>query len=466
MKANFTDNELSMVCEVIASRMGLHFPVERRPMLSRNLVSVAGEFGYNNIKEFIQWLLSTTLNDEQLEILAAHLTITETYFWREPRVFAALTDFILPELIKSKKREKNIRIWSAGCSTGEEPYSIAIALHKTIPKIKDWNITILATDINAKALVKAETGIYNQWSFRNSPSWLKSTYFHCKQDRKFEIIPEIRKMVTFSGCSLAEKNYLPASGSTDSMDIIFCRNVLMYFTYEWADKISQNLFHSLSEEGWLIVSSCELSPQLFQKLTPVNFPGAILYRKTGKEPAHSFSVHSIETPEPLSDIAFLTTKASAKMVTKVVTKEEHQSPQNTPEESYADRIIEIRSLAGKGHLAEALSACNEAITSYKLAPGLYFLRASILQEMDKGGEAIKSLKQAIYIDPEYMMGHFTLGNLFFRQGNIKNAKRYFNNALDLLNTGTNDDIIPESEGLSVKHIRDIIITSLQAQESI
>jgi chemotaxis protein methyltransferase CheR len=474
MKANLTDNQLSMVCEVIASRMGLHFPVERQPMLSRNLVSVAGEFGYNNINEFIQWLLSNPLNKEQLEILAAHLTITETYFWREPQVFTALTDFILPELIKlKKKRKKNIRIWSAGCSTGEEPYSIAIALHKTIPKIKDWNITILATDINAKALIKARTGIYNQWSFRNSPPWLKRTYFHHNQDRKYEIIPEIRKMVTFSGFSLAEKNYLPASGSTDPMDIIFCRNVLMYFTYEWAGKISQNLFHSLSEEGWLIVSSCELSPQLFQKLTTVNFPGAILYRKTGKEPAHSFSVHPIEIQEPLSDIAFLTTEASAKVVAHSFRqafgeqrKEEHQSSKNIPAESYAEKIDAIRLLAGKGHLAEALSACNEAIASYKLAPGLYFLRASILQEMDKGGEAIKSLKQAIYIDPEYIMGHFTLGNLFFRQGNTKNAKRYFNNALDLLNNGTNDDIFPESEGLSVKHIRDIILTSLQKQESI
>jgi chemotaxis protein methyltransferase CheR len=167
MSRKLKDIELSVVCEVIASRMGLHFPVERWPMLSRNLVSAAGEFGYNNINEFIQWLLSNSLNREQMKILAAHLTITETYFWREPQVFIALTDFILPELIKlKKKREKKIRIWSAGCSTGEEPYSIAIALHKTIPKIKDWNITILATDINTKALIFNIIRIGNMKFFR------------------------------------------------------------------------------------------------------------------------------------------------------------------------------------------------------------------------------------------------------------------------------------------------------------
>ena len=170
MNRKLTDDELSMVCEVIASRMGLRFPVERWIMLRRNLVLAARELGFQNMDRFIQWLLSSPINKTQMEILAAHLTISETYFWRESKVFTALTDFILPELIKSKKKgEKSIRIWSAGCSTGEEPYSIAIALHKTIQKIEDLNITILATDINPRALDKAIAGFYGAWSFRNSP---------------------------------------------------------------------------------------------------------------------------------------------------------------------------------------------------------------------------------------------------------------------------------------------------------
>jgi chemotaxis protein methyltransferase CheR len=466
MKGTLTDSELSMISEVIASRMGLHFPVERWTLLSRNLASAAREFGYNNMTGFIQWLLSAQLNNGQMEILAAHLTISETYFWREPQVFTTLTDFILPALIKSKKKKrKSIRIWSAGCSTGEEPYSIAIALHKTIPKIKDWNITIIATDINSKALIKARTGIYNPWSFRNSPLWLKSSYFQLNLDRKYEIIPEIRKMVGFYCCSLTEDNYLSDFGNIDTLDIIFCRNVLMYFTYEWADKISQKLFNSLSEEGWLIVSSCELSSRLFTKLTPVNFPGAILYRKTIKESTQSNNFHSDELPEPLKQPfqPFQPFQPSSTFFNPLL---QHQSIEKIPEESYADKISAIRLLANNGHLAEALSACDEAIGSYKLAPGLYFLRASILQELDKNNEAIKSLKQAIYIDPNYVMGHFTLGNLFIRQGNLNNAKRYFNNALEILNTISNDNILPESEGLSAKYIREIIITSLQTQESL
>ncbi len=144
MNRNLTDSELVQVCEVIAARIGLHFPVERWAILGRNLALAAREFGFQNMNEFIQWLLSSKLNKDQIKILASHLTISETYFLREPQVFTALTDFVLPELIKSKKeRDRSIRIWSAGCSTGEEPYSLAIALHKKIPEIKDWTISFL-----------------------------------------------------------------------------------------------------------------------------------------------------------------------------------------------------------------------------------------------------------------------------------------------------------------------------------
>jgi len=483
MNRNLTDIELSMVCEVIASRMGLHYPVERWTMLRRNLVLTAREFGFHDMDRFIQWLLSASLNTEQMEILAANLTISETYFWREPQVFSTLTDFILPELIRSKDRtqsarckaqgERSIRIWSAGCSTGEEPYSIAIALHKTIPKIEEWNITILATDINPRALRKAVNGTYGAWSFRNSPAWLKSNYFIHKEDRQYEIIPEIKKMVTFTCLSLAE---MSAISNSNTLDIIFCRNVLMYFTPAWISKIANSFYQDLTEDGWFIVSSCELSSQVFPQFSAVNFPGAVLYRKGKNGIAHSLSTetsvkvefpitpsphHPISpspilpfSPSPLLHISpspLLPLTHSAIPEVKIIT-----------EETASDKIFSIRLLADQGRLEEALSICNEAIASDKLSPGFYFIRASILQELGKNSEAIASLKQAIYIDPDYIMGHFMLGNLFVRQGNPKNAKRFFDNVLGLLHKFENTDILPESEGLSAEYLREIIFSNMDA----
>jgi chemotaxis protein methyltransferase CheR len=285
-------------------------------------------------------------------------------------------------------------------------------------------------------------------------------------------------MVTFSCNSLTEDNHLSAFGSPDTMDIIFCRNVLMYFTNEWAVKISRDLVNSISEKGWLIVSSCELSQQLFPKLTPVNFPGAIIYQKTRDRyscpaPSGAITEKEFQFSSTFSSILPLTHSPAQHLNllqplnTSTLQPINLSTIQQTPsitEESFTSEINTIRLLAGKGQLKEALSACDKALVSFKLAPRLYFVRASILQELNKSHEAIKSLKQAIYVDPDYIMGHFTLGNLFIRQGNSKNAKRHFSNVLDLLSRYANDEILPDSEGLSAKYIKEIIITSMKTLE--
>ena len=204
------------------------------------------------------------------------------------------------------------------------------------------------------------------------------------------------------------------------MDIIFCRNVLMYFTNEWISKISQNLFHSLTEEGWLIVSSCELSSDLFPQFTPVNFPGAVLYRK-GKEEFSTSDIHSHDSHSQLlfNNLPSLTPEREVvkqllfsedpnnsalnedgyhKMGTLIhpdtVLKDalEPQPQLKTREDILNENKVSIRLLASQGHLEEALSICNEAIESDKLDQDLYFLQASILQELNRNHEAIKVTK--------------------------------------------------------------------------
>jgi chemotaxis protein methyltransferase CheR len=485
MRTKLNDIELMNVCEMISARIGLHYPEGRWDILTRNLTSAACEFGYKHLNEFINWLLTATLTKNEIETLASFLIISETFFWREPQVFSAFADTILPELIASKRKGgKTIKMWSAGCSTGEEPYSLAILLFRAIPDIKDWEIKILATDINQKSLNKAAEGIYSQWSFRNCPSWLKPNYFQNLDDGKYEIIPEIRNMVTFANLNLTEEIYPPFLNNSESLDIIFCRNVLMYFNEDWIRKITKQLFHSLTKDGWFVVSSCELSSEVFKDFTPVNFPGAILYRKGKRQSIPSLNA----SPQPnIHDIFYSSAKDLSPSsipayieVEKEIDINSTESVLNTNEiqaqtsariitenvdlnspDSKSIAIIKIKNLANVGNLIDALSLCNEEITKDKLTIGLYCIRASIYQELGKTDEAIASLKQAIYIDHDFIMGHFTLGNLLIGQGKLKQAMRYFNNVLDLLNLCCSNDIIPESEGLSVMHIREIIEINMQ-----
>jgi chemotaxis protein methyltransferase CheR len=499
MTGKLSADELLKVSNHIASCTGLSFTSNRWNTFNKNLSAAGKELGFTNINEFIKLILSDTCSKNFQDTLINHLTVSETYFWREAQVYTALIENILPEIFDSKKNsDKTLRIWSAGCSTGEEPYSIAIALNRSFMELKDWNLSIMATDLNKNSLIKAKSGIYRSWSFRNSPSWLKPNYFHTNENQTFEIIPGMRNMITFSYDNLIESKYFIGQGRTRPFDIIFCRNVLMYFTDEWATRISQNLSRSLSKKGWLIVASCELSSQLFRELTPVNYSGAIVYRNIQNVPGSgSYNIRGkIIVPEivasasPLNpdksqdkqtynqEISQLTAETKTLSdINKPVQDRETinpftafiksvKDPLSSPESSqnsFKQEIAAIRMLADKGQLAEALSECDVVLGTHKLEPGLYLLRASILQEMNLHDDAIKALKRAVYIEPDYIIGHFTLGNLYFMQGDLKSAKLHFKNTLDLLNARGDVEMPEDSEGLTANYLKEFIRTNLSKQ---
>lgn len=202
-----SDGQWRQLAGWITSQTGLHLPQERMPDLKRRLLSAAREFHFDAIEPFVSWLLSTKLTQRQVEMLASHLTVGETYFFRETASLEALEKYILPDLIASRRSMRYLRIWSAGCATGEEPYTIAIMLHRMIPDIRKWQITLLATDINPRFLEKAAQGIYREWSFRGDFQWLKDQYFKRTLDGRYRIAEKIRKMVTFNYLNLATDLY-------------------------------------------------------------------------------------------------------------------------------------------------------------------------------------------------------------------------------------------------------------------
>lgn len=459
MKNSLPDNQLSQMSEFVASRMGLHFPRERWRDLEHHTNAAAKEFGFADAESFLQWLLSSTLTREQIETLASHLTIAETYFWREPQVFEALRDQILPELIRSREKgDKRLRIWSAGCATGEEPYSIAIVLRQILPALEDWHITLLATDINPRILRRAAAGVYGAWSFRNAPPGFKERYFSRKDDGKFEIRPEIRRMVAFGYLNLAEDIYPSPMNNTNTMDLIFCRNVLMYFGPERARQVGQNLYHSLVPGGWLMVSATELSQQLFPQFASVQFSGAIVYRKNSEKnrPPAVFPLEAL--PPQRNPVQQPPSQPRPRERTRPPTEamETVREAASPP-----DAALAVRSLANQGKLGEALAACESAISADKLNPGLYYLCATILQEQNRESEAFAALKRTLYLDPDFVLAHFALGNLARRQGNTAASKKHFKNALALLSAYDPQDNLPEAEGLTASRLKEIIRATLQ-----
>ena len=456
-----SDSQLSMLSGFIATTLGLYFPPGRWPDLERQTRLAAKEFGFGGFGPFLAWLGSAPLTPAQLETLASHLSIAETYFWREPQAFEALRDQILPDLIRGRgPGEHKLRIWSAGCATGEEPYSIAIALRQALPDLKDWDVSLLATDLNPRNLRQAAIGKYGEWSFRNAPPGFREKHFFLTGDGKYEIRPEIREMVTFSTLNLVAGGFPSPLNDTHAMDLIFCRNVLMYFLPETAQAVGQRFYEALTEGGWLMVSASELSQQLFPQFVSVSYPGVIVYRRVpaaAGNQAVPAAIQPLPDPSPWKPAKKRPAPAPRRSHQRGPAQEPRLPGETGPHPMAAQ---DVQTLADQGNLAQALAACEQAIHHDKLNPGLYFLSGSIFQELNREAEAVVALKRALYLDPNFAMAHFGLGNLALRQDQPELARKHFVNALTVLEPLGQEASVSETEGLTAGRLREIIRDTL------
>lgn len=478
---------LSELNEFLSARIGLYFPKERWCDLERGIIQASSEFGFKDPESCIRWLFSSPVTKSQIEILASYLTVGETFFFRERKIFDALEELILPGLISSRRnKDQYIRIWSAGCCSGEEPYSIAILLHKMIPDLSDWNIAIVATDINPRFLQKASEGVFSEWSFRDAPSWIRR-YFR-KTKRGLEILPCINKMVTFFFHNLAEDTYPSLLNNTNAMDIIFCRNVLMYFSPGHAKNVVQNLFHSLVDGGWLIVSPVETSQELFSQFVTVSFHEATVYRKDASEflRRDELNFPACLPLEKKTELHAGHISAPPAMDRKEPFAGGETQPYNEAMALYekgkyeeaAEKIVEVfpldhdtkamallsRAYANLGKSREALEWCEKAILTDRLNPHYHYLRAMILQERGEAEEAVNSLKRAIYLDPDFVLANYAMGNLCRRQGKPKESDRYFENVSRILRRFRPEQILPESDGITAGRLSEIITSGRRWRE--
>ncbi|MFZ2855878.1 MAG: protein-glutamate O-methyltransferase CheR, partial [Rhodocyclaceae bacterium] len=274
------DALLQQFSAFLASRIGLHFPPPRWPDLLRGLERAAREFAQPGPEACMRWLLATPLQQRQIEILASHLTVGETYFYREPALFAALEQQILPPLIAARRAgSRSLRLWSAGCCTGEEAYTLAILLHRLLPDLDQWRISILATDINPRFLAQAQSGTYREWSFRNTPAWFKERYFTPGENGSYRLLPAIRRLVRFAYLNLVDDVYPTLESDTNGIDLVLCRNVLMYFEAQGIRAVLHKLRRALTPDGWLVLSATESGSVPLPGFAAVTWRDATAYRK-------------------------------------------------------------------------------------------------------------------------------------------------------------------------------------------
>lgn len=426
---------LGEVSGFIAERMGLHFPEERWPDLARGLKAAGQELGFEYPHACERWLMTRELTTRQLETLASHLTVGETYFFRDPASFEALEREILPPLVaKRSDAGRTLRLWSAGCCTGEEAYSLAITCARALPDLRAWNVSILATDINPKFLAKAEAGIYSDWSFRGSPGWLRERFFSPAPDKKLAIDPTVKKLVHFDYLNLAEDVYPSLPNHTNAMDVIFCRNVLMYFTPDHQRRVVAALHRCLVDGGYLLVNPAEASTSLFPMFAVENLGGAILYRKTSP-PTRVESWPGLVSPAPAPPLPAAPVAPAPPVAP-------------TPASPREDLLVLARTCANQGRLEAALASCQDAIAAERTNPAGHFLYATICHELGRLEDAIVALGRVLYLDQDFILAHHALGGLYKQLGKPKESRRHLAVALELLAARSRDEIVPESDGMT------------------
>jgi chemotaxis protein methyltransferase CheR len=443
---------LAEVSGLIAERMGLHFPEERWPDLTRDLKNASRELGFEYPDGCVSWLSTREWTTRNIETLASYLTVGETYFFRDPESFEVLKQEILPPLIASRlEAGRTLRLWSAGCCTGEEAYSLAISCARALPNLPTWNVSVLATDINPKFLAKAEAGVYAPWSFRGTSDLFRGNYFSPALDQKLRIDAAVKKLVHFDYLNLADDLYPSFHNHTNAMDVIFCRNVLMYFTPDHQRRVVAAMYRCLVDGGYLVVNPAEASHSLFPMFAMENIRGVVLFHKTsGVTHLGSHLENVLPNPDP---------PVPAFMASSVPDAPPPESPfyaaalpivpvSPTAPLHREDILRMSRVYANQGRLEEGLAMCREAIAVESTNPAAYFLCATICDELGRLEEAVAALGKVLYLDQDFILAHHALGGLYKRLGKQRESRRHLVVALELLSARGRDEIVPESDGVT------------------
>jgi chemotaxis protein methyltransferase CheR len=499
--------DLSATAALISERMGLHFPQDRWPDLLRGLERAAKGLGADSAHNLISQLLAGQFSQREVQALATHLTIGETHFFRTPETFEMLQTWLLPELIAAQQNTtRKLRIWSAGCATGQEPYSLAILISRLLTKLGTWDVTILATDINPEAFATAQVAEYTQWSFRGTPSWVVNGYFTRTQEGRYRLDPAIRDMVTFRYLNLVDDLYpSPALGMSD-FDLILCRNVIMYFSRETMTRVADKLRRSIREGGYLLTTPSEASRDIMRGLTPVVSGGEILYRKTSAqaqpnaaEPAKAARPARAARPAARPTAAARPAAAAEPAARKVGRPErapgaptlrlerrqfargpavgdqagrapaesegaaQAQGPQGRTEPREAAN--KARLLANKGHLEQALAHCEAALEGDKLNPSLHYLKASILQELGRPEEAERALQSTLFLDGDFALARVMLGAIARGQSRSREAATHFRAALSVLERMPSDSVLPETDGLTAGEMAETVASLMRSERA-
>lgn len=465
LRKDLTPDEFELFRDWIHKHSGIFLEENKVDSLRISLVTRATRFGFNDYRDYFRLLSG---DEDEFKELMNLVTINETSFFRFPAQFTAFRDKVIPEILdgRTKDAAKRFRVWSAGCSTGEEPYTIAITLLESALPGLGHMMEVVGTDVSTQALERARKAVYPARALGNLQQQVVQHWFEPVKEGH-RPVKRVRDLTTFHYHNLIKEPYPLAFLS--NWDVIFCRNVTIYFRLESTKRVVDRYFEALNPGGYLFIGHSETLTSVSERFEPVEIDGVFLYRKPQQKRFFSFddiverraqrksgqplrgevaararqtlrSLDKAKAPEPvvevddearvqglLADARKALDEAGA--AEALVLAHEALKLDSGCVDAH---LLAAFAFADLGKVEEAKAQANEVLTTYPLTAAARYILGVIYQQQGDTAGALAEYKKTLYIDRDFVLAHFAVANILRQQGQVQEACREYENTLKAL----------------------------------
>ncbi len=472
---------------LLQSRLGIAIKNHQYSELQKTILNTAAQFNIKPV-DLLKKMSVCQENDPIFESIIIGVTVGESYFFRDTDQFEFLEHFLIPDIISRKLQLpfSTLRIWSAGCSSGEEIYSIAMLLNECSFYKEKIKVQLIGSDINCDALRRAKEGAYTEWSFRSTPEHYRKKYFTQKENRYY-LNETIKNSVQFNYVNINNFTYPSIINGIFALDVILCRNVFIYFDIDRIKRIMKQFSASLCADGCLILGASD--PAIFSSndLERCQYQSTYYFKKAAVTLSAEFN-HLKEIPTHASTI-------KQNLVTEILTAKKTQAPSlinpdfevhlnqlmnenkfenvlyyinqnNINKLTYEIELIRIRCLANLGFIQLAESHCISLLKTHTLSSEIYYLLGLCQSELKQLDAAEASFRKALFLDQHYIAAQIQLGNLLLRQHNKTEGLRLLKRCLDVLNNLSEDHKVKDYPHMDAGKLQQLLKNELSLYQEV
>lgn len=476
MTANAATSGEAAFCRLIQLRTGIVLQDHQLSNLRDTVDNGCIRFGYRDSEQYLDALEQG--HAAPLEYLISGVTVGESYFFRDSEQIELLRSELLPEMIAAKRAsgDLSLRVWSAGCSHGQEIFTIALLLLELIPDIENWRIHLLGTDINSEAVARAMRGRYSEWSFRATPPAVRARWF-TQVGYEYEIHPMIRGMVRFAYLNLTVDAYPSILSETNAMDLILCRNVFIYLERKVVRRCMAQYAQCLLDQGVLMLGASDPIDYKHAELRLVQNDLAGYFRKfsqrSGSAPLFAPPVREaapVELPilakllnQRAEPVAPQARQVDMDEIVRLLNDADWNGVLSLVDTAFArggesSELWQIRAKAqaNLGQAEQALQCCERSLQLDPVNKHTYLIQGLILAELDRLAEAEASLRKTLYLDRSFLEAHYELGMLRVRAKDIPGALKSLGNALRQAQAGDPARELHNASGMTYGRFAEIL----------